>query len=202
LREDGTTPIPGRTLTMTLGSGATAQSCVTGTTDAAGSASCTMVPNQPQGPGTVTAAFLGDPFYLPSSDTQATITFAFLASGAFVIGDGNAQVGNNVTYWGAKWALLNELTGGDAPNAFKGFASNTAEPPVCGVDWSARPGNSGNPPDSVPAYMGVIVSSSAAKHGSDVTGDTRAIVVIKTDPGYSGNPGHAGTGTVVAYYCK
>ena len=201
LTEDGTTGIAGRTLTMTLGSGGTAQSCVTGPTDSTGSAGCTIVPNQPQGPGTVTAAFLGDVFYLPSSDTKATIFFAFLASGAFTIGDGNAAVGNNVTFWGAKWARLNTVSGGDAPNAFKGFASDTPEPPACGLGWTARPGNSSNPPDTVPAYMGVIVTSSVTKHGPDVTGNTVSIVVVKTDPGYAGNPGHAGTGTVLAVFC-
>jgi Bacterial Ig-like domain (group 3) len=201
LTEDGTTPISGRTLTMTLGSGVTPQSCVTGPTDATGSASCTIVPNQPMGPGTVTAAFLGDAFYLPSSDTKPTIFFAFLASGAFAIGDGNATVGDNVTFWGAQWAQQNTVSGGPAPNGFKGFASDTAEPPACGSNWTARPGNAGNPPDSVPAYMGVIVTSSVSKHGSDVSGNTVHIVVVKTDPGYAGNPGHAGTGTVVAVFC-
>ncbi len=35
------TPLAGRALVMTLGSGSTAQSC-TGTTDASGNASCTL----------------------------------------------------------------------------------------------------------------------------------------------------------------
>lgn len=201
LREDGTTPISGRTLTMTLGSGPTQQSCVTGPTNASGFASCNLVPNQPQGPGMVSAAFLGDSFYLPSSDTKSTIVFAFLDAGSFVIGDGNATSGNHVTYWGANWARMNTLSGGDAPNAFKGFASDTAEPPACGVDWSARPGNSGQPPDDVPAYMGVIVSSQITKHGLTISGNTVHLVVVKTDPGYGPNPGHPGTGTIVATFC-
>ena len=198
LKEDGTIPIAGRTLTMTLGSGSTQQTCVTGPTDAAGSASCTLVPSQPLGAGSVSAAFLGDPFYLPSSDTKATILFGFLDRGAFVIGDGNLQLAAPHTYWGARWAKLNTLSGGDAPNAFKGFASETAEPPMCGVGWSAEAGNSGRPPTTVPAYMGVIVSSAVAKSGSEMGGSTVEIVVIKTDPGYGGDPGHEGTGTVVA----
>jgi hypothetical protein len=198
LKEDGTVPISGRTLTMTLGSGVTQQSCVTGLTDSGGSASCTLVPNQPLGAGTVTAAFLGDPFYLPSSDTKATILFGFLDRGAFVIGDGNLQLATPVTYWGARWAKLNTLSGGDAPNGFKGFASETSEPPACSVDWSARAGNSGKPATAVPAYMGVIVTSAVAKSGSEIGGNTVEIVVVKTDPGYAANPGHEGTGTLVA----
>ena len=49
--------------------------------------------------------------------------------------------------------------------------------------------------------MGVLVSSSAAKSGSAITGKTKKIVVVKTDAGYSPNPGHNGTGTYVATYC-
>ena len=198
LKEDGTVPIAGRTLTITLGTGVTAQTCLTTPTDATGSGSCPITPNQPLGPGTVTAAFAGDAFYLPSSDTKATILFSFLARGAFVIGDGNLDLAAVDTYWGAQWAHLNTLSGGAAPDAFKGFASDTSEPPACGVGWTARPGNAGDPPAAVPAFMGVVVSTTITKKGSTTSGDTLEIVVIKTDPGYEGNPGHAGTGTLVA----
>ena len=37
--------------------------------------------------------------------------------------------------------------------------------------------------------------------GSTITGDTVGMVVVQTDPGYDSNPGHAGTGTVVATIC-
>ena len=72
LKEDGTTPIAGRTVTFTLGSGATAQSC-TGTTDAAGDASCTLASvNQPDAPTIpATAVFAGDAYYLPASASLA-----------------------------------------------------------------------------------------------------------------------------------
>ena len=39
LLEDGVTPIAGRTLTLTLGSGVGSQSCITGPTDVAGALS-------------------------------------------------------------------------------------------------------------------------------------------------------------------
>src|SRR5262249_33964924 len=49
LREDGVTPIAGRTVTFTIGTGGSAQSC-SGTTDAGGSAACTIGSvNQPAG---------------------------------------------------------------------------------------------------------------------------------------------------------
>jgi hypothetical protein len=49
--------------------------------------------------------------------------------------------------------------------------------------------------------MGILVSSMVTKSGSKISGDDRSIVVIKTDPGYAPNPGHAGTGTIVAVFC-
>jgi hypothetical protein len=85
LKEDGATPIAGRTVTFTLGSGATAQSC-TGTTDAAGNASCTLPSvNQPNA-ATVpaTAVFAGDPYYLPASASlSGGVAFTTMTGRAF-----------------------------------------------------------------------------------------------------------------------
>lgn len=84
LKEDGTAPISGRTLTFTLGSGGSAQTC-SGTTDSAGSASCTIAPvNQPAATTSVpvAAAFAGDAYYQPSSAT-ATLKFQYLTGRAF-----------------------------------------------------------------------------------------------------------------------
>lgn len=201
LKEDGVSGIASRVLNFTLGTGATAQTC-SGTTDASGNASCTLTPAQPLGPGTVSVSFAGDAYYLPSSASANTILFAFLQSGAFGIGDGNAAPGSSVYFWGSKWAKSNTLRGGGAPNAYKGFdATLSSEPPACGGTWSTGPGNSSNPPASVPSYMGVVVSSSVSKSGPTVSGDEVEIVVVKTDPGYADNPGHSGTGQVVAVFC-
>ena len=57
------------------------------------------------------------------------------------------------------------------------------------------------PVDAVPAYMGVAVSSSIAKNGSTISGDITKIIVVVTGPGYLPNPGHPGTGTIIATYC-
>jgi hypothetical protein len=150
----------------------------------------------------VTDAFAGDACYRAASASAKTIVFAFLASGAFVVGDQSAQMGAKVTFWGAKWSKLNKLSGGAAPASFKGFAAKlSAEPPKCGITWTTGPGASSNPPATVPTYMGVLVSSKVAKSGSTISGDAKSIVVVKTDPGYAPNPGHAGTGTVVAVFC-
>ena len=202
LLEDNTTPVAGRTVTFTLGSGGSAQTC-SGVTNASGIAVCTIGPvAQPLGPGVVTDTFAGDSCYRPASAGANTLLFAFPASGAFVVGDQSAQMGAKVTFWGAKWSKVNSLSGGAAPASFKGFAATlSAEPPKCGITWTTGPGNSSNPPATVPAYMGVLVAAKVTKSGSTISGDAKSIVVVKTDPGYAPDPGHAGTGTVMAVFC-
>ena len=49
--------------------------------------------------------------------------------------------------------------------------------------------------------MGVLVSSGVTKSGSSISSNTASIVVVAVEPGYAGNPGKAGMGTVVAVYC-
>ncbi|MEY9859285.1 hypothetical protein ABH935_004913 [Catenulispora sp. GAS73] len=85
LKEDGVTPIAGRTVAFTLGSGASAQSC-SGTTDAAGNASCTIASvNQPNA-ATVPAGgvFAGDAYYLPASASiSGGVAFTVMTGHAF-----------------------------------------------------------------------------------------------------------------------
>ncbi len=70
------------------------------------------------------------------------------------------------------------------------------------MTWSTDPGNSSPPPAGpLPAYMAVIVTSSASKSRSVISGNTPHIVIVKTNPGYSPDPGHAGTGIVVGQVC-
>ena len=133
--------------------------------------------------------------------TSSLLIYGTANGGNFVIGDRNAGTGTPVTFWGAQWWKLNSLSGGSGPASFKGFEDSPA-PPGCGTAWTTDPGNSTPPPTgSLPAYMAVIVSSAINKSGSTITGDTLHEVVVKTNPGYDANPGHAGTGTVVAQIC-
>ncbi len=205
LLEDGSTPIAGRTLTLTLGAGAAAESCVTGATDASGDAECTVAAAVALGPQPLRAEFAGDAYYLPSTDASRTaIVFAFPARGAFVLGDRTAAAAGPaaVTFWGARWSSLNVLTGGDAPASFKGFADSTsATPPACGGTWTTRPGNSSSPVATLPSYMGTLVSTSIGKSGSTISGDIAGIVVVATAAGYAADPGHPGSGTILATYC-
>lgn len=202
LLENGVTPIVGRTVTFTLGTDGTTQTCK-GVTDATGKAACTISPVlQPLGPGLVGDSFVGDAFYRPASASTKTVIFRFLMSGAFVLGDLSAQSGMDETFWGAQWTAANQLTGGAPPAAFKGFAESLSSgPPQCGISWTTRTGNSSNPPATVPTYMGVVVSPSVVQSGSVVSGSSTKIVVVKTDAGYASDPGHAGTGVVVAQFC-
>ena len=197
LREDGQAAIAGRTVSFTLGSGASTQSCVAAT-DVSGIAACSIAGvNQPLGPGTVSAVFNGDSFYQAASASVASMTFAFLRAGAFVVSN-QAAAGKSVTFWSSQWAGLNALN--DVPSSFKGFAG--AVPAAgCGSAWFSRPGDSATPPASLPAYMAVIVTTSVGKTGSTISGNTTAMVIVKTDSGYAPDPGHPGTGTVVATAC-
>ena len=195
LKEDGVTPIAGRTIVLTLGS----QSC-SDVTNASGVASCTVVVSQVTGPVTVTATFAGDAYYLPSSDSNSAFVYSFApGGGAFVVGNQSAT--GSVTFWGAQWWKVNSLSGGAAPASFKGFAKNPATP-SCGAAWSTDPGNSAPPPAGpLPTYMAVLVASTITKSGSQISGNTPHIVLVKTNAGYDANPGHAGTGTVIATLC-
>lgn len=202
LKEDGTTPIVGRNVTETVGSGSNSQSC-TGTTDTTGTATCSISSLAvPLGPQPVTDTFASDGYYQSQTHNQHSLVFAYLASGSFVVGDKSDSMGASVTWWGAQWSKINNLSGGSAPNAFKGFADTLdSTPPQCGGHWTSDPGRSSRPPDSVPSYMAVISSSSIGKSGRTIRGDVAHIVIVKTNSGYESNPGHAGTGTVVAQLC-
>jgi hypothetical protein len=117
------------------------------------------------------------------------------AGGSFVIGDQNVAVGSPVTFWGAQWWKDNPLSTGLAPAAFKGFAD--AATATCGQAWTTDPGNSSHPPATLDGTVRVVVSSQITKTGPVISGDTTEVALVQVDPGYAGDPGHPGTGTVV-----
>lgn len=162
---------------------------------AGGAASCIASFAQ-TGTYTVTARYGGNGLYPPSSDSTPVLVYAFApGGGSFVVGDKSAS--GTVTFWGAQWWKVNSLSGGAAPTSFKGFALNSSA--KCNVPWSTDPGNSSPPPAGpLPSYMAVIVTSKSTQSGSQVSGNVVGLVIVKTDAGYKGDPGHAGTGTVVA----
>jgi len=193
--------------TPSQGSCSDTVTCNLGTLASGGSATVTIVATVTASCGstlTNTATVSGDlPDPNPANNSSSTsaLVFCAVAGGNFVIGDLNAAVGTSVTFWGAQWWKLNGLSGGAAPAAFKGFEDSPAAA-QCGVSWTTDPGNSTPPPAGpLPSVMAVIVSSSITKSGSTISGDTPHVVLVRTNPGYAPDPGHAGTGTVIAVVC-
>ena len=133
---------------------------------------------------------------------DACTPFGTASGGAFVVGNLANLAGNAVVnFWGSQWSGNNPMTGGSAPNAFKGFANSVAIP-ACGSTWTTSPGNSSNPPASIPAFMTVIVSSNVTKTGSTISGNVLQVLIVQTQPGYGPAPGHQGFGRVVAVVCS
>jgi hypothetical protein len=138
------------------------------------------------------------------------LTLAPAASaGSFTIGDGNAEVGTTVTFWGAQWWKLNTLSGGAAPSSFKGWI-NSFPAPECTLAWTTGTGNSSEAPQApLPEYIDVAVASKVTQEGSIVASSTTPKVVrVKTNvayekkSGYQNDPGHEGVGLVVAIVCE
>jgi hypothetical protein len=179
--------------------------------------------NVTAGTAAASASYAGDANHLPSSGSATfVITGSVIGPGPtfyFVIGDKNAAVGNHVTFWSPKWAKLNSLSGSPAPRNFKGFAQQTStQPATCGGTWISqlhrhRNGEededddddevrqSSGRPGTLPEFITVIVSSSITRNGSVISGNIPKLVIVKTDPGYGRERGHAGTGTVVSVVC-
>ena len=135
-----------------------------------------------------------------SNTVTATWTVEFAKGGAFVISDLQDINGHAVYWWGAQWWKKDHLSSGLAPAAFKGYETGNASP-WCGQTWTTRPGNSPHPPSAVAGMMAVIVTAHVTKRGPVLSGDIVHIVMVHTNPGYGPNPGHPGTGTIVATLC-
>ena len=199
----------GQTVTLTLGSGSTAQSC-TGTASASGIVSCTISNvNQTAGTVPVTVTYGGSGYY-QSSSTSATETTASLpSSGGFVVGDltadgtvsGSTINGTSVNFWGSQYWKNNSFSGVvNAPASMKGYISN-APSLSCGVNWTSNPGNSSNPPSTVPVNMVTVVSSTITQSGSTELGNIKHLVIVQTEAGYGPAPGHDGDGKIIATIC-
>ena len=93
----------------------------------------------------------------------------------------------------------NPPSAGLAAASFKGLADTVIA--TCGETWTTNPGNSSPPPANVSGSVPVVVSSQITKTGSVISGDTTEVVSVQVDPGCAGDPGHAGTGTVVGIVC-
>ncbi len=171
----------------------------TGVTDSNGQATFTYSSTQP-GTDQLQASVTNPAGTITSNPVKVTWTLVFAQGGSFVIGDLENHSGASVLWWGAQWWKANSMSGGSAPPSFKGFENGNSTP-TCGQTWTTDTGNSSNPPPTVPPLMGVIVASHITKSGSTISGDIVHIIVVRTDPGYQPDPGHPGTGTVIAQVC-
>jgi hypothetical protein len=158
----------------------------------------------PPGAYTLTLDFRGDTYYRPSSASQTLYVYQ---PTQFVIWGGNPPIpsgqranlviGDSYEFWGADWSK--QVTGGSFTGgaSFKGYADQ--------VDWlrgqwTSRPGGSSKPPATLATYIGVIVATDIAGHGSHVQGNIAENAVLDvTDPAaYRPDPGHRASGVFVA----
>ena len=163
----------------------------------------------------VRASFAGDLVYLPSvGDNQPNvIVYQDTGAGSFVIwGANRATIGQSVPigserqFWGAQWAR--QITAGPyfAHNDFKGWSASTFTSPnpgyasPTGAYYSTKPGQSTEPPETIGAYIRVIITTRTSKDGSGDRGNIAAWAILRVDnpARYDADPGHAGLGTVVA----
>jgi hypothetical protein len=200
----------GLPVTLTLGSGSTAQSC-TGIASATGAVSCTITnPNQTAGTVPVTVTFGGNSYY-QSSSTSATETTASLPStGDFIVGNltadgtatGSPKTGTTVDFWGSQYWKNNAFSGViNAPASMKGYIDSAPQLTCPTPNWTSDPGNSSHPPSTVPVNMVVIVGSTITQSGSTELGDVKHLVIVHTVPGYGPAPGHDGWGQIIATIC-
>ncbi len=120
----------------------------------------------------------------------------------FVIGDVEPHaLGNIVNFWGAQWWKNNQMSGfvANGVASFKGYASNAQD--FCGGVWQSRPGNSSDPPDSIPADVVIIVTDTVTKQGPNIGGTIKQLVLVHQDGKYGPAPGHRGGGPVTQIIC-
>lgn len=173
------TAIGGETVSFNAGTATAAAS-----TNTAGVVSVSLP--MPVGQMTVSAVFGGDSNYLPSPAAMQIMTI--YQPTHFVIWGGNQKgvyVGQQVTFRGPQWSR--QVTGGNytAGHSFKGWAAN-----VKGSSWTTNPGEdsgdrdrdgTGGPPEDVPAFISVIVSTSITRTGHVINGNIAEIAVVQVD---------------------
>lgn len=197
LGECEATPTPTASATPS----ASATATVSATPSTTGTPNFTSTPTPTATPTTSPSATI-TPSATPSATASGTPSPTPTFEGNFVIGDLDAVVGNEVTFFSPQWANINHLSGGTAPHSFKGFARfPDPNPAECGGTWTTTPGNSSHPPTDVPEFITAIAASSITKAGPIISGDIPMLVVIQTDEHNGNGLGNPRTGTVVSIIC-
>ena len=120
----------------------------------------------------------------------------------FVIGDVEPHaIGDVVNFWGAQWWKNNIMSGfvSKGVASFKGYANKAED--FCGGRWESRPGNSSDPPATIPDDVAIIVTDTVLKVGPNISGTIKQILLVHHDGAYGPNPGHRGSGPVTKIIC-
>jgi RHS repeat-associated protein/uncharacterized repeat protein (TIGR01451 family) len=200
-------PIPNAVVSFVVG---TARSSATTDANGVATANIAIPPAGDSGRSQLKIDFAGDDCRDPASASAEVTTYL---QTAFVIWGGNNErlsMGQRVNFWGHSWAK--QVSQGDykAHNDFKGYADTVNRFQLCQTNvrtttsprlndscWSTKPGQS-FPPQTIPEYIGVIVTTSADKSGARDFGNIAALVVVKVapEPRYGDDPGKPGFGTI------
>lgn len=188
----GGVPIAGKTVTFTAGTAS-----ATAVTDGNGIAATSLT--LASGVYALTATFAGDGAFFASTAAQPLLV---AGRTQFVIWGGNALgvlPGQRVVFWGEKWWDQVSLPGASKVRDFKGWADT-----VNGSTWTTKTGNS-KPPEAVPAYISVIISTSIGRvdgaRGGDqakISGNIVGHAILHVVPPYKEEPGKPVYGVVIA----
>ena len=132
-----------------------------------------------------------------------TFNLTIVTTPLFVIGNGEPHaIGDVVNFWGAQWWKKNQMSGfiSNGVASFKGFVDQADN--FCGGTWTSRPGNSSNPPRTIPDFVAIIITDTVAKNGPNISGDIKEILIVHQYGGYGPDPGHQGNGRVTSLICK
>ncbi len=183
---DGT-PIANETVTFTSGN-----ISISAITNELGIAQVVL----PNGEHYLTVNYAGSPYYLPSTDSMGPI-YVYKPTNFVIWGgkSGNVKMGQAYQFWGSQWWKQVTGTSFRGVASFKGYAST-----VSGDKWYSPPANAGNPPKSLPNFIGVIVTTNMSMKGRNLEGNVYTLVVLKVkNPAtYKPNPGYQAWGNVTA----
>lgn len=179
-------PIVGETVTLNAGS-ATASAV----TDASGVARVYL----PVGKYSIDATYAGTAYFEPASAHQAPV-WVYLPTRFAIWGanPGGTPLGGRFEFWGNQWSRQVISGSYTAGSSFKGWAQR-----VTTDGWVNTPANATpRPPDTLPGYVGVFVTTEASLHGSQASGNVTGWMVLKVDSpqDYKADPGHPASGVI------
>lgn len=105
---------------------------------------------------------------------------------------GGVLPGQRVVFWGEHWWDQVELAEKSKVKDFKGWAVT-----VAGSSWTTKTGNS-KPPESIPAYISVIITNSIERDGAGVRGNVVGHAILKLVSAYKDEPSKPAYGVVIA----